>query len=257
MPENRNSGTDTQAGSQGGTPGQPAPNSLEALAASLKEIGQSVQAIDQRNRNIQAAYTRTSQENARLRDELARAGGRSRRGAGFDDQDDDERPDRTQQRVDRLESLLADERRSRLRERQRTGFMSYRLSNADWKEYHDSVMQIVNDDLRVGEYASYSDELDTDGRPVLDVEKTYANVLRSVKLAKVEKAQAAAKAQETMDKEARDKNKSQAVISGSDASGAQGEQITSAELEGMSADEMLKRGLVKIDPKNPPQPLGI
>lgn len=120
--------------------------------------------------------------------------------------------------------------------------MSTKLPGGKWEPYYDRVVEFAKDPLNADSIAIF----DPDGN--LDYRRTLRAAAREIQLQDMyaEQAKSAAKRTELNDNQDRDKRL--ATVSGGGATHLD----DAVNLDDMSADDMVKAGLVAIDPTNPP-----
>jgi len=232
-------------GAEGKDPkGQPGPSARETeLSAALEaERGRTAAAVEQgrgaqRNYdNLRGAYGRQSQQVGTYRDLYGDldSGGESNRGHGTVEVpgNDDMAPNPTESKL---------------------GLIAFRQTHTDLDKREAEGKPSIGEEVDVllssenkGEYAAFTRDPATN-KVKLDVEKTLRNAYKEVKLGRYERAQAAAQQAKAESDAERSQFRKLGVISG-DSSIELPEDL---DLENMTPEEMIEKGLVEMDPSDP------
>jgi len=129
------------------------------------------------------------------------------------------------------------------RQSEEMGLMRYKLENPKWKDTWGDVQKIIQDPTSVDEVAVF----DREGQP--DMFKSLSNAQTRVRLEQLEGIQKATDAANATKASEQERLKAQGHISGVSASAGE-EEIN---VDDMSSDDMIKAGLVDIDPRDPVQ----
>ncbi len=125
------------------------------------------------------------------------------------------------------------------------GLMRYKLENPKWKDHWDEMQHIFNDPTRAEAVAVF--DRNAEGKAVPNMFKSLTNTQREVQYAKLLQAQEATEAAKAKNVTEQERKKGMATISG--VSGSAGEETV--DLDGMSSDDMIRAGLVDMDPRDP------
>jgi hypothetical protein len=145
------------------------------------------------------------------------------------------------EQVDSSDAALQQMQQQLNRSNEEMGLMRYKVENPNWQDSWEQVQQIINDPVKAQEVAVF----DQTGRP--DFARSLTNAQRMVELEELRQAkQKAAEAKATQAQE-QDRQKGMATISGVAAS--EGEE--EIDVEKLSAQEMLDKGIIEVDPTDP------
>jgi len=198
-------------------------NSNTELAAAKAELARE----KQQYRLLQAELTRKSQEAAELkRMQTARFSETDR------SNDYQEQPDKASQVEQQFQSY-----------RQTMDVRLFKIENPDAAKDWGSIMDIINDPEQGPQVATF----DQASQP--DYYRTFQNADRLRRLRKLEQAEKEAADARAKNNQDRNRQIGAATISGVGASEG-GEEI---DIDNMEPEEMVKRGLVKTDPLDPPR----
>ena len=133
-----------------------------------------------------------------------------------------------------------------LKERQdlqdeRIGMMEYKQDNPEWKEHWGEMQKIFQDPTKAEEIAVFG----RDGRA--DWKKTMVNAQTRVEIQQLRQLKSETQAAKATRATGQELQKGQATISGVSASAAE----ESVDVSKMTSDEMLRAGLVDMDPRDP------
>ena len=194
--------------------------SVETLKQQLAREAEARKKADANYSQLRTAYNQRDGEIARLR--------RQATAPAYSQPDDPyaEAPAAPSADLSELDNIRAD-----------LAITRFRQETPDWQTHWDEVNEILSDPVRVNSVATYR----PDGR--VDYQGTVKRAYSEVKLARLEKLQKDADVARAAAEQAKQSNRAQGFISGDGA----GELPEDLDLSKLTADDMIKRGLVRLD----------
>ncbi len=127
------------------------------------------------------------------------------------------------------------------RQHEEMGMIRYKVENPDWKDTWGDVQKIIQDPTTVEEVAVF----DREGKA--DMFKSLSNAQTRVELQQLRAIKAATEEAKVTKASEQDRLKGQGHISGVTASAGEEE----VNVDDMSSDDMIRAGLVDMDPRDP------